>query len=62
MNKKCKLQITIIEAKFLKDADMVGKQDPYIVFQYGRITKKTTVAEDAGMHAIFNEKFLLSDI
>ena len=25
MNKKCKLQLTIIEAKFLKDADMVGK-------------------------------------
>lgn len=62
LNKKCKLQITIVEAKFLKDEDLVGKQDPYITFQYGRILKKTTVAEDAGMHAIFNEKFLLSDI
>lgn len=30
LNKKCKLQITIVEAKFLKDADMIGKQDPYI--------------------------------
>lgn len=62
LNKKCKLQITIIEAKFLKDADLVGKQDPYITFKYGRTLKKTSVAEDAGKHAIFNEKFLLSDI
>ena len=39
LNKKCKLQLTIIEAKFLKDEDLMGKQDPYITFQYGRILK-----------------------
>lgn len=62
LNKKCKLEITIIEAKFLKDSDMFGKQDPYIVFKYGRSQRQTTVAEDAGKHAIFNEKFELSNV
>lgn len=62
LNKKCMVELTVIEASFLKDADTFGKQDPYIVFKYGRGTKSTTVAEDAGKHAVFNEKFTLSNI
>ena len=47
---------------FFKDADTFGKQDPYITFKFGRGTKSTTVAEDAGKHAIFNEKFVLTNV
>lgn len=62
LNKKCKMEVTIIEAKFLKDADTFGKMDPYIRFKYGRGEKQTRVADDAGKHAVFNEKFTLSNI
>lgn len=62
LNKKCKVQITIIEAKFLKDADTFGKMDPYLTFKYGRVTRQTKVAEDAGKHAIFNERFMLTNV
>ena len=41
---------------------MVGKMDPYITFKFGRESKSTKVAEDAGKNAIFNEKFILGDI
>ena len=62
MNKKCKLDVTIIDATFLKDADMFGKQDPYIKFKYGRGEFATTVKDDAGKYAKWNEKFTLSSI
>ena len=62
MNKKCKLDVTIIDATFLKDADMFGKQDPFIKFKYGRGEFATTVKDDAGKYAEWNEKFTLSSI
>ena len=30
MNSNCCLQIKMLEANFLKDSDLVGKQDPYV--------------------------------
>ena len=62
MNKKCKMEITIVEARFLKDADLIGKQDPYVTFKYGRGEISTTVADGAGKHAVFKESFTLSNI
>lgn len=62
LNKKCKLELTIVEANFLKDHDLVGKMDPFIQFQYGRESKKTSVAEDQGKTPKFDEKFTLSNI
>lgn len=56
------MEITIVEARFLKDADMIGKQDPYVIFKYGRGQISTTVADGAGKHAVFNELFFLSNI
>ena len=41
---------------------MVGKQDPYIQFEYDNITFKTDVKDDAGLSAKFNDIFLLEHI
>lgn len=30
LNHRCKLHLSILEANFVKDADLIGKQDPYI--------------------------------
>ena len=62
LNKKCKMEVTIVEANFLKDSDVFGKMDPYVKFAYGRGAMQTRVAENAGKHAVFNEKFTLSNI
>ena len=62
LNRKCQMEIIIVEAHFLKDADLIGKQDPYVTFKYGRGERSTTVADGAGKHAVFNEKFTLSNI
>lgn len=33
-----------------------------MAFKYGRATRQTKVKEDAGKHAVFNERFLLTNI
>ena len=61
-NSNCQLIVKIVEAKFLKDADIFGKQDPFMkVFHDGR-EFRTTTKDDAGKHAIWNESFTLEDI
>ena len=62
LNKKCTLEIKIVDATFLKDADLFGKHDRYIKFAYGRGTFETTVKDDAGKYALWNETFTLGNI
>lgn len=63
LNSNCRLEIKILEAHFLKDADLIGKQDPYMRFKYDGITAETDVMDGAGLHAIFkNEKFCLFNV
>ena len=62
MNGNCCLQVKLQEAHFLKDSDLVGKQDPFIQFEYDNITFKTEVKDDAGKDALFNDIFLLEHI
>ena len=62
INKKCILEVTILEASFLKDADFLGKQDPYIAFNYQGKQMQTTVKEDAGKFAKWNERLQLNNI
>ena len=62
INKKCTLTIKIIDATFLKDADTFGKQDPYMKFEYGRGALETTVKDDAGKYALWNEQFVLHGV
>lgn len=51
------LKIIIREASFLKDADALGKQDPYIKFKYENKEYQTDVKDDAGKHAKWDETF-----
>jgi Ca2+-dependent lipid-binding protein len=54
------LNLVIVEAKFLKDADLIGKQDPYIKFKYNGKDVQTDVKDGAGKEAVWNEKFCLT--
>ena len=60
LNIFCMLEVTIVKAKFYKDADAVGKQDPYISFMYNGKKVRTDTKDDAGKNADWNEKFCLT--
>lgn len=62
LNAKCKLQLTINKATFLKDADIFGNQDPYIEWQFNGQTMQTTVKDDAGKSATWDETFTLDNV
>lgn len=62
LNNFCMLEVVIVKADFLKDADMIGKQDPYIRFKYNGKVVRTDVKDEAGKHAEWNEKFCLTKI
>ena len=52
----------IIDATFLKNADLFGDQDPFIRFKYGRGALETTVKDGAGKYAEWYEKFELTNV
>lgn len=56
------LEVIIVSARFYKDADMVGKQDPYISFMYNGKKVRTDTKDDAGKNAEWNEKFCLTQV
>ena len=62
LNSRCMLDLTIVSATFLKDADTFGKQDPYIKFLYNGKEVETDVKDDAGKAAEWNENFCLPQI
>ena len=62
LNSTCLLEITIEKATFLKDADLIGKQDPYIQFMYNNKKVRTETKDGAGKQAEWNEKFCLTNI
>lgn len=62
LNQFCMLEMVIVKASFLKDADMVGKQDPYISFIYNGKKVRTDTKDDAGKNADWNEKFCLTQV
>jgi len=62
LDKKSILKIIIKEASFLKDSDFFGKQDPYIKFKYNNVDLQTTVKDDAGKQAKWDETFMLPNV
>ena len=60
LNPFCMLEILIVRASFLRDADLIGKQDPYITFMYNGKNVRTDTKDDAGKNAEWNEKFCLT--
>jgi Ca2+-dependent lipid-binding protein len=57
LDKKTMMRIVIKSATFLKDSDLIGKQDPYIKFKYEGKDLKTDVKDDAGLNASWDEVF-----
>jgi len=51
-----------LRAKFHKDADAWGKQDPFVQFRYNGKVLKTSVKAGAGKEATWNEEFTLDNI
>jgi len=62
LNSKCKLILTIVSGTWLADADLFGKQDPYVQWTFGKSIVKTTVKDEAGKEATWDEKFTLNNI
>ena len=51
-----------MRAKFFKDADVWGKQDPFIQFRFNGKLIKTSVQAGAGKEATWNEEFTLDNV
>lgn len=62
LNNKCRLELTIVAGTWFKDADMFGKQDPYVQWMYGKEKMQTSVKDEAGKEAQWDEKFVLKNI
>ena len=62
LNANCRLILNIQKASFLKDADLIGKQDPYMQFSYNGRKVQTEVKDGAGLNAEWNEKFRLTKV
>ncbi len=53
-----KLTVFVVSGKNLKDMDTIGKQDPYLVLQAGRLPEvKGAVMTDGGTNPAFNQRF-----
>ena len=62
LNPNCRLNLIIQRATFLKNADLIGNQDPYIQFNYNQKKVQTDVKDDAGLAATWDEKFRLTQV
>ena len=56
------LEVVIVKAQFHRDADLIGKQDPYVAFMYKGKKVRTDTKDDAGKNAEWNEKFCLTQV
>lgn len=52
--------ISQLEAHFAKDADLIGKQDPYVVFELGSEKITTPAIKSGGMSCNWEESFTLT--
>ncbi|KAF5811657.1 putative C2 domain-containing protein [Helianthus annuus] len=52
------LEVLLVSAKGLEDADLLCKMDPYVIITYRTQEKKSTVASGKGTTPEWNETFL----
>ena len=52
--------ISALEATFVKDQDLLGKQDPYVVFELGSEKITTPPIKSGGTHCSWEESFTLT--
>ncbi|PON44743.1 C2 domain containing protein [Parasponia andersonii] len=51
------MEVLLVNAKGLKEADFFGHMDPYVLIQYKGQERKSTVARGQGSSPSWNEKF-----
>ncbi|XP_008240867.1 PREDICTED: elicitor-responsive protein 1-like [Prunus mume] len=51
------LEVTLVEARSLKNMDFIVKMNPYVVIQYGNQKHTSTIAKGQGTKPVWNEKF-----
>ena len=56
------LKLMIKSAKFKRDVEFLGKQDPFAQFNYGGELLKTQVIDGGGKQPVWDETFELKDI
>nr|KYP48521.1 Elicitor-responsive protein 1 [Cajanus cajan] len=52
------MEVHLVKAKGLYNADIFGKMDPYVLIQYGGQEQKSSVAIGQGKNPVWNEKFM----
>ncbi|KAI3854685.1 hypothetical protein MKW98_018806 [Papaver atlanticum] len=50
------LEVLLVDACILKDTDLIGKMDPYVVIKFGDQKRKSTVCKRQGKTPVWNEK------
>ncbi|RZC77339.1 hypothetical protein C5167_001476 [Papaver somniferum] len=50
------LKVLLVDACILKDTDLIGKMDPYVVIKFGDQKRKSTVCKKQGKTPVWNEK------
>ncbi|KAG1681358.1 hypothetical protein FOA52_007406 [Chlamydomonas sp. UWO 241] len=52
------LEVTLRQARGIKDVDKLGKQDPYAILTHGKQEFKSKVHTDGGKNPVWNQTFL----
>jgi len=55
-----KLTLNVVAGKGLKDMELIGKMDPYVVLKCGKEEFKTKVQKKAGCNPTFNQSFIFN--
>ncbi|CAJ1970821.1 unnamed protein product [Sphenostylis stenocarpa] len=52
------MEVQLVKAKGLRNTDIFGKMDPYVLIQYKDQEKRSSVANGQGKNPVWNEKFI----
>lgn len=56
---KSTVQISIIEAKLLRDTELIGKMDPFVTVRYKKQFFRTRTIDEGGTNPTWSETFVL---
>ena len=62
LNRNCKLKVTVESASFLKDADFIGKQDPFVVIECATYKYQTRIIDEGGKNVTWDEEFTMREV
>ncbi|KAI9223392.1 C2 domain-containing protein [Blastocladiella britannica] len=54
-----RLEVTVIQARNLRDVELIGKNDPYVSLTLGTVKAKSSIIRNSGDKATWNETFTL---